>query len=78
MNNHIFSHQTKKAHKEAIVNMIESYGYTLANGKQYNKINRMNKRTLQELYNLIRYGGTNSDHLGNDLYLCYGLLIEKQ
>jgi hypothetical protein len=75
-NIYIFQHQTKQDHIKAIVNMLESLGYEVADKKTDNKINRMKKGQLKEVYSLIRYQ-SNSGHVQNDLYLIYGLNISE-
>jgi len=55
---------------------LESRGYEIANGRGYNKVKRMNKGLLTELYNFIRYQ-SNNEYIENDLLMVYGITITE-
>lgn len=68
----MWNHSPKHSLRMEINTMLESYGYVISI-QSLKRFERMNKKTHNELYELLRYGMTDSDNLVNDLWLCYGL-----
>jgi hypothetical protein len=69
----MYTHSPKKSLRNAIHDMLESYGYVI-HVRNIKKFNRMNRKMLNEMYNLIRYH-TNKTHVENDIYLIFGIVL---
>ena len=69
----VYYHSPKDIIRHSINSMLESFGYVISS-KQVKKFERMNKKQLNNMYNLIRYQ-TNSENIENDIYLIFGLSL---